>query len=170
MLIVLVGEERVSKIIHLILMFSLFCTFVLLQIKIVSARVFVCIDCSGWSHPYLAVLATGSGLWLLCCVTGSSRLYHGRDRWRERWKRWIRGLWGEHRGVNKEWRGGNSKKKKKKKMELTVGHLCSSVSVQLSTSFKRCYFAPVGFLPHTCLDHVCCGICGGSLQSTVWWL
>lgn len=47
MLIVLVGEERVSKIIHLILMFALFCTFVLLQIKIVSARVFVCIDCSG---------------------------------------------------------------------------------------------------------------------------
>lgn len=31
-----------------------------------------------------------AGLW--CCVTGSSRLYHGRDRWRERWKRWIRGL------------------------------------------------------------------------------
>lgn len=32
MLIVLVGEERVSQIIHLI--FSLFCPFVLLQIKI----------------------------------------------------------------------------------------------------------------------------------------
>lgn len=30
------------------------------------------------------------------CVTGSSRLYHGWDRWKERWKKWIRAPWGVH--------------------------------------------------------------------------
>lgn len=49
----------------------------------------------------LGMQGAGSGLTLWCDVTGSSRLYHGCDRWRERWKRWIKELLGKLRQTNK---------------------------------------------------------------------
>lgn len=61
----------------------------------------------------------------------------------EKWRRWIRGLLGEHGGANKERKG-----RKGEGLEMTVSHLCSSLFIHsvLANFLLKTYLVSCSFV------------------------